>query len=67
MERSTSGGVKLPGGRVIEFGDYPEAVKIDEARERVVRKWAERGKEAAERRKRKEEGNSGLGLEFGNG
>ena len=54
FERRGSGGVKV-GGRVIEFGDFPEGVRVDEARERalLLRSWGERESEV-ERRKRME-------------
>ena len=54
MERSGSGGVKV-GGRVIEFGDFPEGVKVEEARERakVLRGWGDREREAEMRRREK--------------
>lgn len=53
MERSESagsGGVVV-NRRLIEFGDYPEPVDYELARERVLRSWREREREAAERRK----------------
>jgi hypothetical protein len=54
MERSGSGGVKV-GDRVIEFGDFPEGVKIEEARERakVLRGGGDREREAEMRRREK--------------
>ena len=54
FERRGSGGVKV-GERVIEFGDFPEGVRVDEARERalLLRSWGEREREV-ERRKRME-------------
>jgi len=54
MERRGSGGVRINGGRVIEFGDFPERVRVEEARERVLRSWGEREREV-ERRKREME------------
>lgn len=53
MERSGSGGVKVGAGRVIEFGDFPEGVRVEEARERalMLRSWAEREREAEARRR----------------
>lgn len=53
---SASGGVKVRG-RVIEFGDYPEPVDLETARERVVRSWRER-----ERAARGERRDVGLGI-----
>jgi len=65
MERSGSGGVRMAGGRVIEFGDFPEGVRVEEARERVLRSWSERDRMERERRRgewsRREEG-VGLGI-----
>jgi hypothetical protein len=59
MERSGSGGVRV-GRRVIEFGDFPEAVEVEAARERVVRSWGEMG------RRRNGNGNEGVvGLGLG--
>lgn len=58
MERSESvgsgsGGFKVGSGRkVIEFGDYPEPVDYELARERVLKSWSEREREVAERRRR---------------
>jgi hypothetical protein len=51
MERtgSGSGGVRI-GRRVIEFGDFPEGVEVEAARERVVRSWGERERDAVRRR-----------------
>lgn len=66
MERTASGGVKLPSGRIIEFGDYPEAIRVDEARERVLRSWAKMGREAAERKKKNEKENRGSDRNFVN-
>ena len=66
---SGSAGVRV-GGRVIEFGDFPEGVRVDEARERamLLRSWGEREREAEARRRgggrakgRTEEG-VGLGI-----
>jgi hypothetical protein len=52
MERSQSGGIRVGGGRrFIEFGDYPEPVDYELARERVLRSWGEREREVAERRR----------------
>lgn len=39
---SGSGGMHVGHGRVIEFGDFPEKVDIEGARERVERTWVER-------------------------
>lgn len=49
MERSSSGGVRV-GRKFIEFGDYPELVDYELARERVVRSRGEREREAERRR-----------------
>jgi len=52
MEGSQSGGIRIGGGgRFIEFGDYPEPVNYELARERVLRSWREREREVAERRR----------------
>jgi hypothetical protein len=56
---SRSGGVRINDGRVIEFGDFPEGVRVDEARERVLRSWSEREKVERERR------GEGMGLGLG--
>jgi hypothetical protein len=68
MERSGSGGVRIAGGRVIEFGDFPEGVRVDEARERamLLRSWGEREREV-ERRKRVEREAKGRGVGLGIG
>lgn len=76
MERngsSGSGGVVM-GGTLIEFGDYPQPVDYVLARERVLKSWSEREREA-ERMKREVRGASndrgealvglGLGVELG--
>jgi hypothetical protein len=54
MERSESAGSggMVVGRRLIEFGDYPEPVDYELARERVVRSWGERAREVAERKER---------------
>ena len=63
MERSGSGGVRIPGGGIIEFGDYPEGVRVEEARERVLRSWSAREKAERERRGEvKMKGEEGVGL-----
>lgn len=62
MERSESagsGGVVV-GRRLIEFGDYPELVDCELARERVLRSWGEREREAIERRKQRGSGQARL-------
>ena len=59
--RSGSGGVKI-GRRVIEFGDFPEPVDFEAARERVVRSWGEREKEVEAARMRGMGSGLGLGL-----
>jgi hypothetical protein len=55
MERSGSGsgGMRVNGGRIIEFGDFPEGVRVDEARERalLLRSWGEREREVEARRR----------------
>lgn len=54
--RSGSGGVRLPGGnKIIEFGDFPEKVDADAARERVLRSWREKEKREREREIRERE------------
>lgn len=42
MGRTGSGGVMVGGGRVIEFGDFPEKVDTRQARLRVDQSWNER-------------------------
>ena len=69
MERSGSGGVKV-GGKVIEFGDFPEGVLVEEARERarVLRGWGEREREVERRRRELGKGKKveeGVGLGIG--
>lgn len=49
MGRSGSGGVKV-GGKMIEFGDFPEKVDADAARQRVLKSWSEKEKKERERR-----------------
>lgn len=47
MGRTTSGGLRV-GRRLIEFGDFPEPVDFDLARERADRGWLERERERGE-------------------
>ena len=63
MERSGSGGVRV-GRRVIEFGDFPEGVEVEAARERVVRSWGERERDAVRRRNERNEVVVGLLLDL---
>lgn len=49
MGRSGSGGMKV-GGKMIEFGDFPEKVDADAARQRVLKSWSEKEKKERERR-----------------
>jgi hypothetical protein len=76
MERSGSGsgGMRVNGGRVIEFGDFPERVRVDEARERafLLRSWREREREVEARKRLNSEGKGraveredGVGLGIG--
>ena len=59
MGRTMSGGMRV-GRRVIEFGDFPEPVDADLARERVERSWEER--ERGRDRRREISGMEGLGI-----
>jgi hypothetical protein len=61
MGRTISGGMKI-GRRVIEFGDFPEPVDADLARERVERIWEERGRDRGRREMSGLGGNSAAGL-----
>ena len=67
--RRSSAGMKV-GGRVIEFGDFPEGVRVNEARERaeMLRRWGERERELEVRKRieREKAGNGkGVGLGIG--
>ncbi len=57
---SGSGGVRV-GGKMIEFGDYPEPVDLQLARERVLN-WGERERKAKMEREGMENGSVGLGI-----
>ena len=46
MGRTSSGGLRV-GRRLIEFGDFPEPVDFDVARERADQAWLERERERA--------------------
>jgi hypothetical protein len=59
MGRTTSGGMRV-GRRLIEFGDFPEPVDFDLARERAERVWLEREREREE--SFRGEGVEGLGI-----
>lgn len=61
---SGSGGVHVGHGRVIEFGDFPEKVDVEGARERVERTWVERRESGLRERN---EGNKGKGVGLGIG
>lgn len=59
MGRTTSGGIRV-GRRLIEFGDFPEPVDFDLARERAERVWLER--ESAREESFRDERVEGLGI-----
>ena len=55
MGRTSSGGLRV-GRRLIEFGDFPEPVDFDLARERADRNWLERERERESIRGERAEG-----------
>lgn len=59
MGRTTSGGMRV-GRRLIEFGDFPEPVDFELARERAEMVWLEREREREE--SFRGEGVEGLGI-----